>query len=600
VKDDRTTATAAIILDDEEDSQQGDKAFLVVYSGQGRSARTRVVSLPDGVKVSIGRLESSTVRIDHELVSRRHARVTRRGAEIVVEDMGSRNGTRVNGVAIEGPTRVSTGDELVIGPASAIVGVTSGMRRRTLVASTAELEERLEAELDRATRYHRPLGLTMLRLDGQREATSAAIERVGRSLRRMDYLAEYGPEEYAILLPEANRAAAEAAAERLVREAHFAGSTHGPVAVHIGLAVCPDDGTQSGVLVSRARAALRAARTGGRGISAAPEEELPLPQNTVVVDPLMKRVLTLARKVAETPITVLVVGETGSGKEIVANAIHQASPRAAGPFQAINCSALSETLLESELFGHERGAFTGADRRKLGHFEVAQSGTIFLDEVGEMPPGLQAKLLRVLEQRTITRVGSTAQVAIDVRIVCATNRDLESEIKRGRFREDLYFRMSAFTLVVPPLRDRPSEILPLAGHFARQFALELGQAPPRFSREARDLLESHDWPGNVRELRNAIERAVVLQPSGIIGADHLPDRVLAGARVAAASERARTEPVAPPADVRQQVASVERAAVIAALQTCRGNQTHAARQLGISRYALIRLMRKYEIAGKPR
>ncbi len=594
MKDYRTTATASLVLDD--GASTGDRAFLVVYAGQGAAARTQVVELPDGVPVGIGRLESSTIRIDHESVSRRHARVVRRGSDILLEDLGSRNGTRVNGVVIDAPTRVSTGDEIVVGPCAVVVGVTSGIRRRTLVGSTSELEERLDAELDRAVRYHRPLGLTMLRIDGPPEVAAAAVERVARNLRRMDYVAEYGPEEYAILLPEADRAATEAAAERLSREARLAASSFGSATVHLGLAVCPDDATKSGALVSRARAALRAARTGGHGITTAPDVEFPLPQSIVVVDPLMKRVLTLARKVAETNITVLVVGETGVGKEIVANAIHQQSPRAAGPFQALNCSALSETLLESELFGHERGAFTGADRRKLGHFEAARGGTLFLDEVGEMPVGVQTKLLRVLEQRTITRVGSTVQVPIDVRIICATNRDLEAEVRRGRFREDLYFRLCAFTLVVPPLRDRRSEITPLASHFARQFALELGQAPPRFSREARDLLECYDWPGNVRELRNAIERAVVLQPSQVIGPEHLPDRVVEGGELGRANQPAGgAAERASGLGVRERVANVERAAVVAALEGCGGNQTRAARQLGISRYALIRLMRKYEV-----
>jgi DNA-binding NtrC family response regulator len=561
-----------------------ERAFLVVYGRQGEEAHASVVPLPDGVPVTFGRLSVNTVTIDHHQVSRQHARAVRRGADVVVEDLGSRNGTRVNGVRIDGPTRVSSGDEITVGVASAIVGVTSAMRHRTLVGSTSELEERLAGEVDRALRYRRSLGLVMLRLDGADDAATAAVERVAHHLRRMDCLAQYGPDEFAILLPEADGAATDAAARRIAREARVGGLEGGGVAVHLGWAVCPDNASQAGALLSRARAALRAARTGSGsdGVSTAPQEAIPVADNVIVSDPLMMRVFALARKVADTPITVLILGETGVGKEIVASAVHQASDRAAKPFVALNCAALAETLLESELFGHERGAFTGADRRKLGYFEAATGGTILLDEVGEMPIGVQAKLLRVIEQRTLTRLGGTEPVTVDIRIICATNRDLEVEVQRGRFREDLFFRVSVFTIVVPPLRDRRSEIAPLAAHFARQFARELGQAPPTFSAEALTALEAYEWPGNVRELRNAIERAVVLQPTGTIRPDHLPERA------AAASPRARTAP-----GVRQRVADLEREAVVEALTACGDNQTQAARQLGISRWALIRLMQKY-------
>ena len=547
-----------------------------------------MVPLSDGLPVTVGRLALNTVPIDHEMVSRTHAKIVRTGGDILVEDLGSRNGTRVNGVPTEGATRVSPGDEITIGPVTAIVGVTTSVRRRTLVGSAHEFEERLAAEVDRAVRYRRSLGLAMIRLGGNADAASTVLTDLGRNLRRMDYLAQYGPDEYAILLPEADRESTDSAAHRLAREARRIGVVRGGLKVHVGMAVCPDDAAAPGELVSRARAALRAARTGAGsdGVSAAPEEHVPVPSNIVVVDPLMKRVFKMVKKVADTPITVLILGETGVGKDIVANAMHQQSARADKPFVTLNCSALPETLLESELFGHERGAFTGAERRKLGYFEAAAGGTIFLDEIGEMPLGVQAKLLRVLEQRTITRVGGTSQLPIDVRVICATNRNLEVECQRGRFREDLFFRVSAFTLVVPPLRDRKSEIRPLAQHFARHFSLELGQPPPRFATEALSLLEDYPWTGNVRELRNAIERAVVLQPHGEIGADDLPERI-----VAAGVKRA--QPAGRPAGVRGRVADVERGAVVEALELCEGNQTRAAKHLGVSRFAFIRLMQKY-------
>ncbi|HEU5056323.1 MAG TPA: sigma 54-interacting transcriptional regulator, partial [Kofleriaceae bacterium] len=521
---DRTTAASPIIGDDGGE-RSSDGVFLVVYGEDpAGSLGTRVLGLPDGAVVTVGRLDSNTLAVQSDQVSRHHARITRRGPEVLVEDVGSRNGTRVNGNLIAGPTRVSSGDEIAIGPLVAIVSLTARVRRQATVGSTTELDDRLGAELDRARRYRRPLGLVMIRLAGEPQAQSAALDRVGKRLRRMDFLAQYGPDEFAILFPEADEQATFSAARRLVADARKADEPAG-VAVHLGMAVFPDHGATTGELLSRARAALRTARAGGGsgGVSSAPREEMPA--HVVVSDPSMERVLGLARRVAATPMTVLILGETGVGKEIVATTIHRMSPRADKPFVALNCSALPETLLESLLFGHERGAFTGADRRHVGYFEAASGGTIFLDEIGEIPLALQPKLLRVLEQRAITRVGGTQSIPVDVRVICATHRDLEGEVRRQRFRDDLFFRLSGFTLAVPPLRQRRLDIVPLAQQFARQFALELGQPPAVFSPEVIEVFERYEWPGNVRQLRNAVERAVVLAPGGTIGPDDLPDEM---------------------------------------------------------------------------
>ena len=593
VASDRTTA-ASPIIGDEGGERSSDGVFLVVY-GEDPSGGlgTRVLGLPDGGVVTVGRLDSNTLAVQSDQVSRHHARITRRGPEVLVEDVGSRNGTRVNGNLIAGPTRVSSGDEIAIGPLVAIVSLTARVRRQATVGSTTELDDRLGAELDRARRYRRPLGLVMIRLAGEPQAQSAALERVGKRLRRMDFLAQYGPDEFAILFPEADEQATLSAARRLVSDARKGEDASG-VAVHLGMAAFPEHGTTSGELLSRARAALRTARAGGGsgGVSSAPKEEMPA--HVVVSDPAMERVLGLARRVAATPMTVLILGETGVGKEIVATSIHRMSPRADKPFVALNCSALPETLLESLLFGHERGSFTGADRRHVGYFEAASGGTIFLDEIGEIPLALQPKLLRVLEQRAITRVGGTQTIPVDVRVICATHRDLESEVRRQRFRDDLFFRLSGFTLAVPPLRQRRLDIVPLAQQFARQFALELGQPPAIFSPEVIDAFERHDWPGNVRQLRNAVERAVVLAPGGTIGVADLPDEVR---RSIDRADLAGSDPAIPVSSVRMKVAEVERRAVEEALAECGGNQSRAARQLGMSRWALIRLMRKYGIGS---
>ena len=248
-------------------------------------------------------------------------------------------------------------------------------------------------------------------------------------------------------------------------------------------------------------------------------------EHVLVADPAMVQLFALARRLGELETTVLILGETGVGKEVVAQQIHRASPRAAGPFVRLNCSALPPTLLESELFGHERGAFTGAARRHGGFFEAAQGGTLFLDEIGELPLTAQVKLLGVLENREVRRLGSTLGHPIDVRIISATHRDLQSEVKRGHFRADFYYRLSAFTLVVPPLRERRAEISPLAEMFVEDGARRERVPKPTMDPEAITMLIRHSWPGNVRELRNAMEHAVVLADCGRIRAEHLPQSI---------------------------------------------------------------------------
>src|SRR5690606_16804073 len=235
--------------------------------------------------------------------------------------------------------------------------------------------------------------------------------------------------------------------------------------------------------------------------------------------------LRLAETVAPTASTVLISGESGTGKEVIARFIHALSDRSDGPFLSINCGALPENLLESELFGHVKGSFTGAVRDKAGLFVAARGGTFFLDEVGEMSPAAQVQLLRALQEREVIPVGATEAVPVDVRIIAATNRDLEEEIRRGTFRGDLYYRLNVITLHLPPLRERVDDIPLLADHFLKRFASSRGEEPPRLSDEAREILQSYDWPGNVRELENALERAAVLSRGGEIKPNTLPERL---------------------------------------------------------------------------
>jgi two-component system response regulator AtoC len=288
-------------------------------------------------------------------------------------------------------------------------------------------------------------------------------------------------------------------------------------------------------------------------------------------------------------VNVLILGETGVGKEVMASWLHRNSPRAEGPFVCINCAALTEGLLESELFGHEKGAFTGATQAKLGLLETAARGTVFLDEIGEMPAALQTKLLRALENREITRVGGLAPRAIDVRFVAATNRDLEAEVTAKGFRQDLYYRLNGITLTIPPLRARSDEIEPLARHFLAEAAGAAGRAPPALSPEAAARLRAHTWPGNVRELRNVIERALILGDGGEIGAAALPLPAGAAPLPAGAAAPAPEEAGLSPHD------RDERQRILEAMAAFGGNQTRAARKLKMARGTLIERLKRYGV-----
>ncbi|HWU85698.1 MAG TPA: sigma 54-interacting transcriptional regulator [Kofleriaceae bacterium] len=599
-------------------SSREPQVFLVVQLGEGEQG-SRVVELADGGEVTFGRSRGAVIAVPHDSVSRMHARVRRSGETIEVEDLGSRNGTWVNGERISGTRRLVAGDELAIGSIHAVLGSASGLRRASPVVEPAAGEARLAAEVDRSVRYRRPVTFALVRIAagasgraggaGGADPVDTALEAIAGILRPMDLIAEYAGDDYLVILPELDRATGTAAMASIIAAARGAGAS-----IAAGTVVCPEEATTAEVVIAALRASLAQDRPGasGRpgastasGVPAASSSSSPAPGAStassapvapiapggpIVIDPVMQRVYKLVAKIAGSSMTVLILGETGVGKELVAEAIHRDSARRDGPMIKLNCAALPETLLESELFGHERGAFTGADRRKQGFFEAASGGTLFLDEVGEMPPALQAKLLRVLENKVITRLGGTTEISTDVRVVAATHRDLQADVRVGRFRQDLLFRIGGFTIAVPPLRDRKSEIVPLAEHFARSAAAEQSRPAPALSPEVRDALLAYRWPGNVRELENAIERALVLCDGAIALAD-LPDRVRDVVQ--------RTGAVTATADIHGQLADVERGAIAAALEAHGDNQTHAARALGLSRRALIYKMEKYGLKPPP-
>jgi len=312
----------------------------------------------------------------------------------------------------------------------------------------------------------------------------------------------------------------------------------------------------------------------------------------------MERVMGLVRTVAPTKANVLILGESGTGKELVARAIHEVSPRRDKPFIPINCAALTESILESELFGHEKGAFTGAVSTVKGKFELAHGGTLFLDEIGDMPLSIQAKILRAIEQKEIIRVGGERIIKIDVRIIAATNADLKKKVDEKVFREDLYYRLSVFTIRVPPLRERKEDVSILTLHFVRRVAEENGLPVPAVSPEVMEIFEAYDWPGNVRELRNAVETMVLLSQGREIVREHVPREIIEGisaAREGAIPMPGRVEPAGTGKVL--PLWELERRAIVQALEATGNNKTKAAKLLGIGVRTLYRKLKEYGIEG---
>ena len=611
-----------------------------LFSGEPAPARLLVLgqgapqtfALDEG-RLVVGRAKEADVRIEDESISRRHA-ILDVGKRLFIEDTGSLNGTRVRERAVPRGERVELhfGEAFELGHVIAIVqrrGAPSSEKPRRRLWPHGYFEARLEEECLR--RADRGGTFTVVRFHVHEKTDDALVaEKLEETLRVGDVAGLYAPGEIEVLFLDAPWDDVERICERFVQAMLDAGTKVGT-----GVAAFPVDGTSGAALLERANR-----RAGGKPA----DDDAPRPSQGA-----MERLKRLIDRVASSDISVVLHGETGVGKEVLAREIHRLSERAKNPFVGLNCASLSETLLESELFGHERGAFTGAVTTKPGLFEVAEKGTVFLDEIGEMPPSIQAKLLRVLEERTVLRVGGLSPRTIDVRFLAASHRDLEADVAAGRFRQDLFFRLNGITLEIPPLRERVDEIEELATRFVADAAKRMRREPaPTLSRPALAMLLSYSWPGNIRELKNVVERAVLLASGPSITTEHLPVEKMKHPPVRASTDPRQhplhpsvfesapsgdtTQPLGtvrratkPPVDVDdatlpwdapgilpgsnpsqpptlkldEAVADAERQRIVEALRRAGGNQTKAAELLGISRRTLINRLDAYKIA-RPR
>jgi len=595
-------------------------------------------TLPHKEKVTIGRSEDNDVSINDPSMSREHA-VIHFGDDVSIEDLGSTNGTRVRDQAQWTPdldpreiaaserqlergerVRLASGSIVMLGTVMLMFQARPSRGRPRRIWPRALFEERVEEECARAAREKRTFALVRIRFAGATTPTATidiekhlvnarpnagpqqiAEDILANTTRAGDVIAADETGEYDVLLCPATAADVEDLVARLEEAFKLRGMN-----VEIGHALYPRDGRSSDALLARAA-------KGGT-------PEIDLPHQIIVRDPQMIALHQLIDRVAPSDVTVLLLGETGVGKEVIAETLHQKSRRAAGPLVRINCAALPEGLLEGELFGHERGAFTGADKAKAGHFESAQGGTIFLDEVGEIPLSTQVKLLRVLEERKVLRLGARTPTAVDARIIAATNRELEQEVAAGRFRQDLFFRLNVFPLEIPPLRERTAEIAPLAAVFIASMCEQMSRrTPPRLDPSAIAALETYAWPGNIRELRNIVHRAVLLCHGDVITETHLPLERMGRTLSAATPERpmpvigladhharsrVRALPTKPPPipsaakaapNLKGDVEQMERDRIVAALEACAGNQTRTAALLGITRRVLLNRLDRYGI-----
>jgi len=526
------------------------RACLLVIGDGG----VTTIPLPASGALIIGRSADADVTVDGSNLSRRHA-CLHLGPELRVEDLGSTNGTFVHGerLAPGGIAYLAPGGMFELGTTMFLVQGRAHAPRR--VWSAEQLVARVEEAWERGEAF----SVVRMRVLEKTDPKAPLRDVLLGCLRGGDVLGAFGPNELVAFVLGSAHDEADRLAERVTSRAKTLGVT-----LRATVDAAPPQ--------ADAEAWLRG------------ETSAPAAAPIVLASEVMRRLHALVDRVAASEVNVLLLGETGVGKEIFAERVHAGSPRASGPLVRINCAALPGTLLESELFGHERGAFTGATAAKPGLLEIARGGTLFLDEVGDMAAPLQAKLLRVLEERAVRRLGAVESRPIDVRVVAATCKDLDAEVQHGRFRQDLFFRLNGVAIVVPPLRERREEIEPLTRAFVRAACRRQDRAPLAIAQDVFRVLLQHDWPGNLRELRNVAERAVALCDGTSVEVAHLPPELTHAAPQDATH-------------LKSNIKEHERQLILDALLQADGNQTRAAKLLGVSRRTLISRIEEH---GLPR
>ncbi|NMO19863.1 sigma 54-interacting transcriptional regulator [Pyxidicoccus fallax] len=554
-----------------------------------------MVPLPRDGTLTIGRGAGAELLVQDASVSRRHARLSVVDGEARITDLDSHNGVRVNGEHISGEQVLRGGDVVMLGDVTLVFQRRDIPPPQRLLLDAAPLRDRLAEELERVLRYERALSVVALALGPTNVPLEELVRALGGGLRLMDLVGRGGPTQLLVLLPELTAEEAEEVVQPMLESL-------APLApeVRAGVACAPQDGLDADTLISAARAVALTAPSGGLRISGPDLYQLALGERSVMVaDEAMVRLFELLRRLASSPIPVLIHGETGAGKENAAWAVHHWSPRAQRPFITLNCAALPESLVESELFGAERGAFSGAVASRAGLLERASGGTLFLDEVAELPLSVQAKLLRALDQQRITRLGDSRERTVDLRIVAATHRVLADEVKAQRFRQDLFFRLSASVVVLPPLRNRPRELPLLATRFLQEALTRAGRTAPRISAAAMDVLRAHPWPGNVRELKNVMEYAATVATGPLLEASHLPDSLQRPP-----GEEAPPPPAVVPAQdtapasfrpIAEEVRELEYRRMREALEAAGGVQTRAAQLIGMPLRTFKFKARRYQL-----
>jgi len=605
-------------------------------------------------QITIGRESASVVSLNHASVSRRHCVIEREGDNFKIRDLGSSNGTFVNGQPVHDKvlnhadqvrigsiallflieeTDDTTSDHLVRFDDSQPINESAKQLRpesllhQTEVVVDLSQQERLTRDLGVLVK----IGTRISRLRRTQELVREILDSIFDvvPVDRGAILLSQGEKEFSLIHGKHRREQAtevrvsRTVVEHVLREgiailtndiatSESLSAAESLVAAQISSLICVPlivfdktlgviylDTSDPIIRFDEAHLQLVAAIAGMAAVSIENARQLEwlegensrlrstiaIEHNMIGESVAMREVYSFIQRVAPARSAVLICGESGTGKELAANAIHNNSPRAAAPFVAINCAALTETLLESELFGHEKGAFTGAITRKEGKLEVANRGTVFLDEIGEMPLPMQSRLLRFLQDHKIEHVGGTRSIDLDVRVIAATNRDLDAAIKAGTFRQDLYHRLNVVKITMPSLHERREDIPLLASYFTEKYSNECKRPVNGITPEARAVLQNYDWPGNVRELENAIERAIVLGSSDMIGIDDLPRRVADSAENADATEATYYEAIK---DAKRQI-------VLSALEQSKGNYTEAAKALGIHPNNLHRIIRTLDI-----